>query len=184
VETSLIEALLDFQFEVLTTHMDDGRRPPRRSAYRNAHAYLAAPYGVYDTANGYLALAITHLPTLGSLLDLPRLEDISDSRDGFLQRDETKQTIAARLKDHTTERWLKILDAACIWCAEVLGWPKLFSSAAFREIDMVQTLIDGQGIKVLTTRRPVRLDRTVLKSEQLAPKVGQHTEAIQEEFGL
>jgi CoA:oxalate CoA-transferase len=49
VETSLIEALLDFQFEVLTTHMNDGRRPPRRSAYRNAHAYLAAPYGVYDT---------------------------------------------------------------------------------------------------------------------------------------
>ena len=26
VETSLIEALLDFQFEVLTTHMNDGRR--------------------------------------------------------------------------------------------------------------------------------------------------------------
>jgi crotonobetainyl-CoA:carnitine CoA-transferase CaiB-like acyl-CoA transferase len=40
------------------------------------------------------------------------------------------------------------LDAADIWCAEVLDWPKLFSSDAFREIDMVQTLIDGQGIKV------------------------------------
>ncbi|WP_287095285.1 CaiB/BaiF CoA-transferase family protein, partial [Mesorhizobium sp.] len=32
VETSLLEALVDFQFEVLTTHLNDGRRLPRRSA--------------------------------------------------------------------------------------------------------------------------------------------------------
>jgi CoA:oxalate CoA-transferase len=184
VETSLIEALLDFQFEVLTTYMNDGRRPPRRSGYRNAHAYLAAPYGVYDTANGYLALAMTQLPILGSLLDLPTLKNISDSRESFLQRDAIKQAIAARLKDHSTEHWLEILDAADIWCAEVLDWPKLFSSEAFREIDMVQMLTDLHGIEVLTTRCPVRLDGTVLKSQQLAPKVGQHTEAIQKEFGL
>jgi CoA:oxalate CoA-transferase len=184
VETSLIEALLDFQFEVLTTHMNDGNRPPRRSAYRNAHAYLAAPYGVYDTADGFLALAMTHLPTLGSLLELPALKNISDSREGFLQRDAIKQTIAARLKNHSTEHWRKILDAADIWCAEVLDWPRLFASQAFREIDMVQTLGDGQGIQVLTTRCPVRLDGAVLKSPLLAPRVGQHTEAIQQEFGL
>ena len=50
VETSLLEALVDFQFEVLTTHLNDGRRPPARSGFRSAHAYLAAPYGVYPTA--------------------------------------------------------------------------------------------------------------------------------------
>lgn len=184
VETSLIEALLDFQFEVLTTHMNDGHRPPRRSAYRNAHAYLAAPYGVYDTANGFLVLAMTQLPTLGALLDLPTLREISDSAESFRRRDEIKRTIATRLKDHTTEHWLEILDAADIWCAEVLDWPKLFSSDAFREIDMVQTLTDGRGIEVLTTRCPIRLDRRILKSLQLAPRVGQHTQAIQKEFGL
>ena len=184
VETSLIEALLDFQFEVLTTHMNDGRRPPRRSAFRNAHAYLAAPYGVYETSNGHLALAMTHVPTLASLLDLPTLKEISDSTESFRRRDEIKRTIATSLKDHTTEHWLEILDAADIWCAEVLDWPKLFASEAFRDLEMVQTLTDGQGIEVLTTRCPVRLDHTVLKSQQLAPHVGQHTEAIQKEFGL
>src|ERR1700747_1060472 len=97
VETSLIEALLDFHFEVLTTHLNDGRRPPRRGTFRNAHAYLAAPYGVYDTANGYLALAMTHLPTLGQLLDLPALQEISEQADGFRRRDEIKQIIAERL---------------------------------------------------------------------------------------
>ena len=184
VETSLIEALLDFQFEVLTTHLNDGRRPPRRCAFRNAHAYLAAPYGVYDTANGYLALAMTHLPTLGKLLDLPLLQEISNSADGFRRRDEIKQIIAQRLKEHTSEHWLEILNAADIWCAEVLDWPKLCGSEAFKQLEMVQTLTDGHGIEILTTRLPIRLDGALLTSEGLAPKVGQHTEKIQREFGL
>ena len=177
-------ALLDFQFEVLTTHLNDGRRPPRRCAFRNAHAYLAAPYGVYDTANGYLALAMTHLPTLGKLLDLPLLQEISNSSDGFRRRDEIKQIIAQRLKEHTTEHWLEILNAADIWCAEVLDWPKLCGSEAFKQLEMVQTLTDGHGIEILTTRLPIRLDGALLTSEGLAPKVGQHTEQIQREFGL
>jgi len=184
VETSLIEALVDFQFEVLTTHLNDGRRPPRRCAFRNAHAYLAAPYGVYDTPNGYLALAMTHLPTLGKLLDLPLLQEISNSADGFRRRDEIKQIIAQRLKEHTTEHWLEILNAADIWCAEVLDWPKLCGSEAFKQLEMVQTLTDGHGIEILTTRLPIRLDGALLTSEGLAPRVGQHTEQIQREFGL
>jgi CoA:oxalate CoA-transferase len=184
VETSLIEALLDFQFEVLTTHLNDGRRTPQRSGFRNAHAYLAAPYGVYDTANGYLALAMTHLPTLGKLLDLPALEEISDPADGFRRRDEIKQIIAKRLKERTTEQWLEILNAADIWCAEILDWPKLCATEAFQQLAMLQTLRDGGGIEILTTRLPIRLDGGLLTSERLAPRVGQHTETIRKEFGL
>jgi CoA:oxalate CoA-transferase len=184
VETSLIEALLDFQFEVLTTYLNDGRRPPQRSAFRNAHAYLAAPYGVYDTANGHLALAMTHLPTLGKLLDLPVLGEISNPADGFRRRDEIKQIIAQRLKDNTTEQWLEILNAADVWCAEVLDWPKLCGSEAFQQLAMAQTLRDGRGIEILTTRLPIRLDGELMTSERLAPRVGQHTETIQKEFGL
>lgn len=184
VETSLIEALLDFQFEVLTTHLNDGHRPPRRSAFRNAHAYLAAPYGVYDTANGHLALAMTHLPTLGSLLDLQELKNITDSTEGFRRRDEIKRLIATRLREYTTEHWLEILNAADIWCAEVLDWPKLLASVAMQQLKMIQTLCGRNGVEVLTTRCPVRIDGSVLTSSRLAPKVGEHTVAIQQEFGL
>src|SRR3546814_453437 len=43
VETSLLEALVDYQFEVLTTHLNDRGKLPRRAATDNAHAYLGAP---------------------------------------------------------------------------------------------------------------------------------------------
>src|SRR6516225_9407858 len=52
VQVSLLESILDFQFEVLTTHLADGGRLPERSRSSNAHAYLAAPYGVYPTQDG------------------------------------------------------------------------------------------------------------------------------------
>jgi len=52
VEVSLLESILDFQFEVLTTHLNDGGQLPHRSAVNNAHAYLGAPYGIYATADG------------------------------------------------------------------------------------------------------------------------------------
>jgi CoA:oxalate CoA-transferase len=184
VEVSLLESLMDFQFEVLTTYMNDGRRPPRRGAFRNAHSYLAAPYGVYDTRTGHLALAMTRLPSLGTLLGIPELTQITDSAEGFKRRDEIKRLIADRLRGETTEHWLGILDAADIWCSEVLDWPRLLSSEAFQQLDMLQTLANGKGLEILTTRCPFRLDGRVLKSERLAPKVGQHTELITKEFAL
>lgn len=135
-------------------------------------------------SNRYLELAKTHLPTLGKLLELPALQEMSNPADGFRRRDEIKQIIARRLKEHTTEHWLEILNAADIWYAEILDWPKLCTSEAFEQLAMVQTPGDGRGIEILTTRFPIRLDVGLLTSERLAPRVGQHTETIQREFGL
>lgn len=184
VEISLLESLIDFQFEVLTTYLNDGRRPPRRSAFRNAHCYLAAPYGVYETKDAYLALAMGHLPALGALLDIPELAEINQSSEAFRRRDEIKRTIAARLHQETTEHWLRILDAADVWCSEVLDWPKLFESAGFQELDMIQTLANERGLQILTTRCPIRLDHLTLTNKKLAPKVGEHTGMIMREFDL
>jgi crotonobetainyl-CoA:carnitine CoA-transferase CaiB-like acyl-CoA transferase len=88
------------------------------------------------------------------------------------------------LRGETTDHWLGILDAADIWCSEVLDWPKLLKSEAFRQLDMLQTLANGKGLEILTTRCPFRLDGHVLKSARLAPKVGEHTDLITQEFAL
>ena len=88
VETSLIEALLDFQFEVLTTYFSDGNRKPVRSSYNNAHAYLSAPYGIYKTKDGFLAIAMTPIPQLGELLKLESIQHLTDQAEWFTKKDE------------------------------------------------------------------------------------------------
>ena len=90
VEVSLLESVLDLQFEVLTTHLNDGGLEPRRSAVNNAHAYLSAPYGIYATADGYLALAMTPIPRLGELIGCDALLAWSDQSQWFTERDAIK----------------------------------------------------------------------------------------------
>ncbi len=100
------------------------------------------------------------------MLGTPELTQIKDSAEGFQHRDEIKRVIANRLREQTTEHWLGILDTADIWCSEVLDWPKLLSSEAFGQLDMLQTLANGKGLEILTTRCPFRLDRNVLRKEK------------------
>lgn len=184
IETSLLEAIVDFQFEVLTTYLSGGEQPPARAAERNAHAYLAAPYGVYETADGWLALAMTPLDRLADLLNLPALAGIAKQRHGaFRRRDEAKQMIANRLRQRSTDEWLALFRAEDIWSAPVLDWPTLLESEAFRRLDMLGALTRDGG-RIVTTCSPIRINASRARPTRAAPRVGADTAALRSEFGL
>ncbi len=184
VEVSLLESTLDLQFEVLTTYLNDGGKLPQRSAINNAHSYLGAPYGIYSTSNGYLALAMGSVARLGELLECPALTAFTHPASLFSRRDEIKSIFVEHLKTNTTEHWLSILEAHDIWCADVLTWPRLFAHDAFKILNMVQTVSRGQGIDMQTTRCPIRIDGEVFLSPKGAPRLGEDTEALMREFSL
>ena len=183
VETSLLEALVDLQFELLTTHLNDGGRAPQRAGYRNANAYLAAPYGIYPTRDGYLALAMMPLEQLAQTLPLPELGRYAPA-DAFGKRDEIKRVIAGALARQDTAHWLARLRPADVWCAEVLDWRRLLQEEAFRRLDMLQTVHRGDGTPVHTTRGPLRIDGQRSRSTRGAPLVGEHSAALRTEFQL
>ena len=177
VETSLLESLLDLQFEVLTTHLNDGGRAPKRAQYRNAHAYLSAPYGVYPTADGWLAVAMTPMQRLADLMDLPELSRFEGVA-AFRDRDAAKAMIAERMAGKSTADWLAIFDPADLWSAEVLAWPELLASGTVDGLDMMQTVSDGAGANIITTRLPVRIDGMRPKGGRAAPRIGQDNARI------
>lgn len=184
VEVSLLESILDLQFEVTTTFLNDGGREPQRSAVNNGHAYLGAPYGIYATADGFLALAMGSITKLGELLALPALAAFADPQISFTRRDEIKRLLADHLKRQPTQHWLDRLETADYWCAEVLSWPKLWQTEAFRSLDFVQEVTRDGGPTLRTTRCPITIDGQRFKSSRGAPRVGQHTTEIQQEFQL
>jgi len=184
VETSLVEALLDFQFEVLTTYFNDGNRKPQRSSYNNAHAYLSAPYGIYKTSNGYIAIAMTPLPQLGELLDLNSIKDLHDQKEWFTKRDEIKKDIGDWIEKQTTEHWLSILEPADIWCAKVLDWETMVKHEGFKILDMVQRIKRDDGLDIETLRCPIKIDGEIFKSSKAAPKIGNDNNSIMKEFGI
>ena len=185
VETSLLEALVDFQFEVLTTYLNDGRRLPKRSDFRSAHAYLSAPYGVYQAADGFLAIAMMPIPKLAAHLDMPELARFAeDSASWFTKRDTIKRLIATRIAQKTVGEWLAILEPADIWCAHVLNWEELLASEGFSVLDMLQTVTREDDVAITTTRSPLRINGHRAKAAHAAPRIGQHSQNIREEFGL
>lgn len=183
VEVSLLESILDLQFEVLTTYLNDGGKPPERSSVNNAHAYLGAPYGIYATSDGYLALAMGSVTRLGQLLDCPALTTYTDPS-LFAQRDEIKSVLVQHLKHQPTAHWLSLLEPADIWCADVLTWDRLFAHAGFQTLNMVQTVDSRPDATMRTTRCPIRIDGEIYTSRQGAPHIGEHNRELTEEFGL
>jgi len=184
VQVSMFESILDFQFEVLTCHYNDGHELPVRSAVNSGHAYIAAPYGIYRTADGYLALAMGNILVLGELLGCTPLAAFTDSRDWFSKRDTIKQLLADHLQTGTTAAWLTILEKADIWCAPVINYDELVKQEGYKLLEMEITVQTSNGLAIRTTRCPIRVDGMRLTATQGAPMLGEHTDEIEHQYGL
>jgi len=179
VQVSLLESILDFQFEVITTHLADGGQLPQRSKRFNAHAYLAAPYGIYPTEDGYLALAMGDLIKIARLIGCTSIEAYRDPATWFTCRDEIQQMLAEKLATRPTEKWLAVLQGAGVWCSDVFDYATLIAHETWKVLEMDQ-IVRREGVEIHTTRCPIRIDNEILFSPKAAPRVGEDNQSIQE----
>jgi len=189
VETSLLEGVLDLQFELLTAYFTEPGFRVRRNGVHGANAYLGAPYGVYPTADGYLALAMYSVPRIGELLGIAELEDLHDPETWATERERIATVLGQRLQSEPTQHWLDMLEPSDVWCAPVLTLPELAASEGFAAIDMLQEIRrpgaggTGRAVEVTTTRSPLRIDGMRLVGGSGAPRVGENSDALRREFG-
>jgi len=184
IQVSMFESIIDFQFEVLTCYYNDGNELPSRSAVNSGHAYIAAPYGIYKTSDGYIALAMTNIVMLAKLIGCEPLEQFTDSNDWFSRRDTIKAILATHLLNKTTDEWLAILEKADIWCASVLDYDRLVKEEGYKLLEMEISVKTSNGLSITTTRCPLRVDGRLLVSDKGAPVLGEHNRKIEREFGL
>lgn len=184
IEVSLLESSLDLQFEVLTTWLNSGRPKPERAEKGSAHAYLKAPYGVYQTANGYLAMGHCDIEKLAVLLNNEKLKTFKTMEQHFLQRDQIMNILREQFITKNTEHWLSILESAGVWCSQVMDFKQLTSHNAFETIQFMQDIKMKDGSTFTTVRCPIRFNDERLFSEKGAPRVGEDNNKIKQEFNL
>ena len=184
ISVSMLEAILDFQFETITTFLHDGGQPTERTAAYNAHAYLGAPYGIYPTQDGHLALAMGAIPVLGELLACQPLCQYPEPESWYNQREEIKAILAQHLRTQSTQHWLSILEPADIWCADVLNWHQLLEHPGFKALNMIQEVTMSDGFTYQTTCCPIEIDGQRLMAPLGAPKLGEHNPTIFNELNL
>ena len=182
IELSLLESALSFQFELFTTHYHS-KNGIRRSRVNNGNPLLGAPYGIYKTADGYIALAMMNMDLLKEALKMEQLGSYFQE-DIFEKRDEIKAIIATHLIAETTDCWLKRLAAQGLWASEVNDWDMLTKTALYKATQMELNVDPGGNRNFVTTRNPVKINGEPVVSDKPAPLLGEHTAAIKKEFLL
>jgi crotonobetainyl-CoA:carnitine CoA-transferase CaiB-like acyl-CoA transferase len=180
IEVSLLESLLDFQFELLTTYHSSGKLP-KRSKVNNGHPLLNAPYGIYSTADGHIAIAMVDLKQLAKAIGCNEMMAY-DQKVAFSLRDEIKSVLAKHLLTQKSAYWLEKLHAKDLWAMEVLDWERLTKLEAYSCLQMEQTITTTHGKEITTTRCPIRINGERIFSPKPAPQLGEHTEAIKKEL--
>ena len=175
IEVSLMESLLDFQFELLTTYFTDNKQP-QRSIINNGHPLLSAPYGLYKTADGYIALAMMDIHELADAISCKKLRDFS-AEEVFAKRDDVKKILEDHLGSGSSSYWIGQLHQSGLWAMEVLDWEQMMEHAAYQSLQMEQTL-NLSTEKIITTRCPIRINGERLYADKAAPKLGQYNKQI------
>jgi CoA:oxalate CoA-transferase len=189
VQTSLLEAALDMQVELISAYLSDPSLEIKRGPTYAASGFIAAPYGVYPTTDGYLAVAMAPVDRLGELLGLPGLATRSDPARWWDDQGEIAQELGTCFATRPTAAWLELLEQSSIWCAPVLHLDELIASEGFASLGMAQELelrsSDSRGAESRrwrTLRGPLRIDGRGLATGRGAPSLGEHTEAIRREM--
>ena len=177
VTVNMLDALTTLQMQELSV-FTVGKKPQQRSAEPHAHVYIRAPYGVFRTSDGFIALAFADLGELGRLIDEPRFAGWKSEVEGWSRRDEIYAWTEAKLRGRPAAHWLEVLGAAGMWVGPVYGYqdlvddPQIAHNGTFIEYEH-----HTEG-RVKTPGFPYRFAKTPARLYRGAPRVGEHTREV------
>jgi crotonobetainyl-CoA:carnitine CoA-transferase CaiB-like acyl-CoA transferase len=186
VDASLMQAALDLQAESLVAWLNALDRPAAVHARHHiAGWYYPAPYGVYATRNGHLAVSLCPLRALAEIIEEPRLASFSD-QDAWTRRDEIGEMIAARLKMKPTEEWSPRMEQAKIWHARVQSYADLVDDPQVKHMQALVTVRGAgeTGAPVTLVNHPVRYDGKAAAVRLPPQRLGAQTKEVLAELGV
>lgn len=183
VSVNMLDVITTLQMQEISVFTMGGV-PQERSAEPHAHVYIRSPYGTFATSDGYLALAMPHLPTLGALIGEESFAELDGEVDGWTRRDEIFAKVADRLRERSTREWLDLLQPAGVWVAPVYSYADLVADEQIAHNGTFVEYDHPTEGRVKTPGFPYRFSKTPARVDRGAPLTGEHTRDILEELGL
>lgn len=183
VSVNMLDVITTLQMQEISVFTMGGV-PQERSAEPHAHVYIRSPYGTFATSDGYLALAMPHLPTLGALIGEESFAEFDGEVDGWTRRDEIFAKVADRLRERSTREWLDLLQPAGVWVAPVYSYADLVADEQIAHNGTFVEYDHPTEGRVKTPGFPYRFSKTPARVDRGAPLTGEHTRDILEELGL
>jgi crotonobetainyl-CoA:carnitine CoA-transferase CaiB-like acyl-CoA transferase len=183
---SLTSGLISFLSFIATDYLATGRVPPRTG---NDHP-IAAPYGLFRTADGEIAIAPAGEAMYQRLLralDAEVLRERPEFATNAL-RAENRAAINAEIEGRTrreaSAHWIRALNEAGVPCSPVMNLEQVFTDPQVIDQQAVVTVDHPGHGAVNMLGSALRIDGVPLPLRTPAPELGQHTEEVLRELGL
>jgi crotonobetainyl-CoA:carnitine CoA-transferase CaiB-like acyl-CoA transferase len=182
VESNLLNAALDLQIEPFTYYLNKGPLWKRSSPAMGSR-FHPAPYGVYRTADGWIAISLTTTAKLAAAFDSSELAALDHPDDPVRNRDRVHQLVAEALLSRTTEQAMRAFDEQDIWYAPVNDYEQVESDPQVAHNRVVMELDHPQAGPVRLLAHPVRYDGQAPALRRMPPALGEHTREVLAEAG-
>jgi crotonobetainyl-CoA:carnitine CoA-transferase CaiB-like acyl-CoA transferase len=186
VASSLLQAqifMLDFQ---AARYLVQGEVPGQAG---NNHP-TSIPTGVFKTKDGHINIASAgqtiwkrFCQALGAkdLFDNP---DYADGPTRSKHRDALNAAIDRHLADRTSAEWVEILNKAGVPCGPIYRVDEVFADPQVQHLGIAQAVTKKDKSKMRLVGQGFTLSRTPSRLVARPPELGEHTEAVLEEFGF
>jgi len=186
VSVSLLGSMIGLLSFQASNYFADGRLPARTG---NDHG-IASPYGLFETADGQVAIAPSNDVVYHKLLDALELSELrADPRfatnaDRMRNRGAITEAIQTRTREHTSAHWIERLNRFGVPCGQVLNLQEVFEDPQVQDQRMAIDVPHGDHGDVRMLGFPIKFAQAESRPVQAAPALGADTRDVLLRFGF
>lgn len=183
IEVNLFQALLAHQLQEYALTLNMGRTFDRPSS-GIGHPGQSAPFGIYQTADGYMCISVNPIPLLAEVLEDEELKQYDDPQILFDKRDEVFFRIQASVIKKPTAYWIEVMLERDMWVSEVKNHLEVEQDPQAVHMQAFTSYQHPVAGEVKTVNIPIRMSETPGSIDRHPPLVGEHNEEVLSELGL
>lgn len=182
IEANLLNSVVGFHVQEITAYLHSGSNP-ERSESGIPNPWLGAPYGLYHTKDGYIAIGMNSVQKLAQIVGLPQYDSEEYASNNVIEsRDEIRFAFDVVFQMKRTDEWLDILMKEDIWCSQVNTFEEMVKDLQIKHNEMIIEIDHPVIGKVKTTGFPVWFSETPQKIYKPAPILNGNAKEILKEI--
>lgn len=179
VQITMARAALDLQLESMSYQLN-GYEVHRS---RSGCGYLQAPYGIYKTAEGCIAISMSPLSCLANATGNEELKSFDDDRDTWEHKKEIADIVRREMLKKTARAWEPLLRKHGVWVQRVNSYSEAIADPVIQSLNPFETCSDDKVGTVRFLRSPIRFSDEDSHTRRFPAKLGQHTQEVLKSLG-